>query len=126
MKYLDKVRVLVDKKSYETEGVHKGMIGTIADAEIRNNCFHVGFIDPKFYNQSFEWTDESMITIKDDIFCPIQIEDLELIEDSHCSNECLLNALPQNNPCWWCKVEDGYILNLKGERKNKIPYNFKS
>ena len=26
----------------------------------------------------------------------------------------------------WCKVEDGYIINLKGEKKNKIPFDYES
>jgi len=37
-----------------------------------------------------------------------------------------LEDLPGNDPNWWCKVEDGYITNLKGERKNKIPYDYNS
>lgn len=126
MKYLDKVRVIKDRKKYEEQGVYKGMIGTIIDAEIRDNCFHVAFIDPKFYDKTFIWTEESMKTIKDDIFYPIRIEDLEIVEDNHCSDDWMLNALPQNDPRWWCKVENGYILNLNGERKNKTPYDYQS
>lgn len=40
MKFLDDVEVLVDKKEYQDNGIYKGMIGTIIDAEIRDNCFH--------------------------------------------------------------------------------------
>ena len=36
----------------------------------------------------------------------------------------ILNSLPANNPAWWCKVENGYILNLLGQKKNKIPYDY--
>ena len=43
-----------------------------------------------------------------------------------CLYEFILNDLPQNNPKWWCKVEDGYILNLLGEKKNKEPYKYHS
>lgn len=42
------------------------------------------------------------------------------------SDEDILEDLPGHDPAWWCKVEDGYILNLKGERKNKIPYDYDS
>ena len=41
-------------------------------------------------------------------------------------SEDILEDLPDHDPAWWCKVEDGYILNLKGERKNKIPYDYNS
>ena len=42
------------------------------------------------------------------------------------NDEDILEDLPAHNPDWWCRVEDGYILNLKGERKNKIPYDYNS
>ena len=54
------------------------------------------------------------------------IKDLELIEEGIATDEMILDALPQNNPRWWCKVEDGYILNLLGEKKNKEPYKHNS
>ena len=38
----------------------------------------------------------------------------------------LLRDLPNHNPKWWCKVENGYIMNLLGEKKNKIPYQYNS
>ena len=37
------------------------------------------------------------------------------------------NQLTQNLPSskhWWCIVEDRFIKNFKGEKKNKIPYNY--
>ena len=40
------------------------------------------------------------------------------------TDEDILDALPLHNPEWGCKVEDGYILNLKGERLNKYAYNY--
>ena len=40
--------------------------------------------------------------------------------------ETYLNELPKHNPKWWCLVEDGYIMNLLGERKNKIPFDYNS
>lgn len=110
MKFLDKVQVIENRKSYQKQNVVKNMIGTIIDAEIRENCFNVVFVDEK--------------AIKDDILCPIKIKDLIVIEDRKCSDEKILEAIPKQNKSWWCKVEDGYILNLIGERKNKIPYKY--
>ena len=42
------------------------------------------------------------------------------------TDEAILEDLPNHDPEWWCKVEDGYIWNLKGEKKNKIPYDYDS
>ena len=53
MKFLDKVEVLNDSEEYAENGVFKGMIGTIIDAEIRDNCFHVGFIDERCKDKEF-------------------------------------------------------------------------
>ena len=64
--------------------------------------------------------------LKDDIFCEINIQDLELVEDGGCTDEELLERLPKKDPHWWCKVEDGLIMNLKGDKKNKIPYDYNS
>ena len=65
--------------------------------------------------------------LEDDIMLPIKIEDLELVrKNPDISDESILDSLPANNPAWWCKVEDGYILNLLGNKKNKIPYDYDS
>ena len=106
MQVYDKVKVLKDRDEYKKYNVYKGMVGTIICGEIRDNSFHVCFIDPRFYDENFVWTDENMKTMQEDNFCTIKIEDLD--------------------PKWWCKVEDGYILNLLGEKKNKIPYDYNS
>ena len=58
--------------------------------------------------------------------CEIKIKDLELVKDNGFTDKELLESLPVNNPEWWCKVENGYIVNLKGEKKNKIPYDYDS
>lgn len=110
MKYLDKVRVITDK--YEEKGVTKGMIGTILLPEIRNNTFCVFF--------------ENEDTFADNDGLAIYVEDLEVIEISDISTEDLLEILPNKNPDWWCIVDSGYIKNLKGKKKNKIPYVYKS
>ena len=76
------------------------------------NCFYVVFIDPNF--------------IKDNILAVIKIKDLELVEESDMTDEQILADLPKNDPHWWCKVENGYIVNLLGEKKNKIPFDYNS
>lgn len=110
MKYLDRVRVISNK--YEKDGIKKGDEGHILSAEIRFGTFD-------FYR-------ENPLTKEDDLCAAIRIEDLELIESAQITDEEILEALSGHNPNWWCKVEDGYIVNLKGEKKNKIPYDYDS
>ena len=106
--YLDRVCVLTDE--YEQYGIHKGDEGHILAAEIRRGTFLFYREDPK--------------TLADDLSASIKIEDLEVIESSDVTDEDILEELPLHNPEWGCKVEDGYILNLKGERLNKYAYNY--
>jgi len=110
MKLLDDVVVIND--NYKNHGIVKGKIGTIIEAAIRENYFLVVFPAKSVFD--------------DDIISPIKIEDLELVSNKNVSDEMILNDLPNNNPKWWCKVEDGYIMNLLGDRKNKIPYDYNS
>ena len=126
MRYLDRVKVLRDRDEYNENGVVKGMIGTICDAEIRDDCFHVAFIDERVKDKKFMSVEENIFKLKDDIFCAIKIEDLKLVEENNTPDEWLLDAIPKHNKKWWCKVEDGYIVNLLGERKNKVPYDYNS
>lgn len=126
MKFLDEVQVIRDCDEYKEYGVYAGMIGTIMDAEIRDNCFHVIFVDDLPKTPGFEFTEENMRKIKEDIFCPIKIKDLKFLKDGNCSDEWILDAIPCHNPLWWCKVEDGFIKNLNGDIKNKIPYDYDS
>ena len=56
----------------------------------------------------------------------IFVGDLEVVKSSDVGDEDILRDLLGHNPAWWCKVENGYILNLKREKKNKIPYEFNS
>ena len=109
MKYLDDVRILTDK--YEKDGVKKGAIGTIILSEIRAETFEVVFSDKDGWDYA-----------ETEIF----VGDMEVIKSSHMTDEDILEDLPAHNPAWWCKVEDGYILILKGEKKNKIPYDYRS
>lgn len=112
MKFLDDVIVVNDNKQYSEHGITKGQIGTIISAEIRDNCFLIVFPGKNIFD--------------DDIFVTIKIEDLKLLKDNKCKDSAILEDLPKQNPKWWCKVENGYIVNLLGERKNKIPYDYKS
>ena len=109
MKIFDDVKILSDE--YESQGVKKGAIGTIILEEIRYNTFEVVFHRP-------DGTDYAMI--------PIHVKDLELVVDLGYPDDAILEGLPGQDPAWWCKVEDGFILNLKGEKKNKIAYDYDS
>ena len=112
MKYLDKVKLIKKRNEYADNNVSVGEIGTIFEAEIRDNSFFVIFDNKSEY----KW-------YKD---CIIKIQDLELVEEGNVTDEEILETLPKNNPKWWCKVENGYIMNLLGEKKNKIPYDYNS
>ncbi len=112
MKIYDKVKVLKEKESYLKNGVHAGDEGIIFSAEIREGSFEVIFET----GDDKDWFK----------YCDINIEDLELIEEGFATDEMILEELPNNDPRWWCKVEEGFILNLKGEKKNKEAYKYKS
>ena len=102
------------------------MIGTIIDADIRWESFYICFQDQRVYDEKFMSNKENIFDLKDDICCAIKIEDLELVKDGNCSDKTIKNSLPENHKDWWCKVEDGFIVNLKGKKKNKIAYDYKS
>ena len=112
MKYLDKVKVIIDRKEYLGENIHKGEIGTIWLPEVRADSYYVCFDTGDEYNW-YKYAD-------------VKIEDLEFVKDGGCTDEDILEAIPGHNPKWWCKVEDGFIKNLLGEKKNKIPYDYNS
>ncbi|MBQ9115222.1 MAG: hypothetical protein IJY07_04710 [Clostridia bacterium] len=109
MKLFDDIVVLND--NYAHLGVKKGARGAIIKGEIRSNKFLVEFFD-------LEDDDMPIYGIK--------IYDMEVTQESNISDQAILNDLPLKNPKWWCKVEDGYIYNLLGERKNTIPYDYDS
>ncbi len=112
MKYLDKVKVIKLRERYKSDKITLGEIGVIWEAEIRDNCFYVAFET----GDEYDWYKYSCI----------EVEDIELMEEYGCTDDMILDALPKNDPRWWCKVEDGYIMNLLGEKKNKIPYKYDS
>ena len=128
MKIYDDVKVIRDSEKYNKFGIYKGMIGRIVLAEIRDACFYVNFIDKNYeiHKNDPNWFEEHYDELEDDKECPIKIEDLQIVKENWSTDESILRELPQNNPKWWCKVEDGYILNLLGEKKNKIPYDYNS
>lgn len=107
MKLYDKVRVVKMNDDYKKD--IESLIGTIIHPEIRDGRFYVAFSNGEDY-----------------IYQDVKIEDLEVVEEGLGSDEMILEELPQNNPKWWCKVENGYVLNLLGEKKNKISYDYRS
>ena len=109
MKYLDSIVVTTNK--YAQLGIKKGTKGAIVMPEIRNNTFEC---------ELFE-VDEEIYPI-----LSVNVSDLEVIQPSDITDKDILEDLPNQDPHWWCKVEDGYIINLLGERKNKIPYDYDS
>ena len=109
MKWLDQVRVTSD--AYEKVSVKKDAIGTIILSEIRSYTFEVVFSLPD--GRDYAETE-------------IFVWDLEVVRSSNITDEDVLEDLPEHNPKWWCKVENGFILNLCGEKKNKIAYDYKS
>ncbi len=126
MKYFDKVKLKQGCTKYEKLKIYDNMEGDIISGEIRDNSFLVCFIDPKTIGKDAKWIEENRHLIEDDIVEPIFIEDLELVKEGNATDELILEDIPLNNPKWWCKVEDGYIVNLLGEKKNKIPYDYNS
>lgn len=124
MKILDDVRVICD--DYKKEGIRKGMIGTIIDADIRWNEFYVCFQDQRVYDEDFMKHEENVFKLNDDICTGIKIKDLELVKDRKTSDKLIRESLPAGHKDFWCKVENGFIINLKGEKKNKIQYDYDS
>lgn len=106
MKYMDIVKVVADKNEYKDNEVFLGMTGIIISPDIRDNCFYVHFEMPK------------------NIWCQINVADLELVEDGELSKEIIKKELP--NPKMWCLLENGFIMNIDGEKKNKIAYDYNS
>jgi hypothetical protein len=111
MKYLDDVKVIKGRPEYSKEGVEMGMEGIILMAEIRYGTFEIVFPDEDGADRNF---------------VGIRPEDLEVIRSSDLTDEEILNSLPNHDPRWWCKVKDGFIVNLNGEKKNKIAYDYDS
>ena len=124
MKLFDEIKVLNTCNSYTENGIYKGRIGRINSPEIHEDSFEVVFIDKRFFDKNFHWTNKNIETIEDDILIDVKIEDMEVIKESNATDEDIYEMLPDKTA--WCKVENGYIVNLLGKKKNKIPYDYKS
>ena len=107
MKLYDKVKIIRMDSEYKKD--IEFLKGTIIQPEIRDERFYVAFSKGEGY-----------------LYQDVKINDLEVVEEGWGTDEVILEELPQKNPKWWCKVEDGFILNLLGEKKNKIPYDYNS
>ena len=108
MKYLDEIEII--NNNYQKIGINKGARGVILSAEIRYNTF-----DCEIFN--FRPGDECE---------PINVADMIVTRESTLTDTEIQEALPKQDPRWWCKVENGFIMNLLGEKKNKIPYDYNS
>lgn len=122
MKLLDEVRVI--NNNYEDKGVLQGMIGTIIEADIRWNSFYVCFQDQRVYDKEFMKIQDNIFKLNKDICLGVKISDMEVVRESNIDNNDIYNNLPENHKDCWCKVEDGFIVNLKGEKKNNKPYHY--
>ena len=112
MKYLDSIVVTTDK--YANHGIKKGTKGAIVMPEIRYNSFECELFDlPEEFRDMYYLHE-------------IDVSDMKVTRESDLTDDDILEDLPNQDPHWWCKVEDGYIINLLGERKNKIPYDYDS
>lgn len=115
MKLLDEVRVI--NNNYEDKGVLQGMIGTIIEADIRWNSFYVCFQDQRVYDKEFMKIQDNIFKLNKDICLGVKISDMEVVRESNIDNNDIYNNLPANHKDCWCKVEEGFIVNLKGEKK---------
>ncbi len=116
MKYLDNVRLIVDKTKYSKCGVRQGNIGTIIQSFLMFGENKIGSFDVVFFPEA----------PNKDIYVSVDVCDLEVVYESAITDEDILEDLPMHDPSRYCKVVDGYIMNLKGEKLNKIPYQYDS
>lgn len=122
MKLLDEVRVI--NNNYVDKGILQGMVGTIIEADIRWNSFYVCFQDQRVYDKEFMKIQGNIFKLNKDICLGVKISDMEVVKESNIDNNEIYNNLPENHKDCWCKVEDGFIVNLKGEKKNIKPYHY--
>ena len=116
MKLYDKVKITVDKNKYNKEGVRKGDIGTIVQECLMFTASKVGSFDVMF----FENSDDG------EVYVSVAVCDMEVVEESSITDEELLEGIPMRDPSRYCKVVDGYIMNLNGAKLNKVPYKYDS
>jgi len=114
MKYLDTVRLIRDKPEYAEEGLHAGDTCVIWLPEIRDNLFYVFYDNKETDYEKYECWETC-----------VDVADVELVEDYGLTDAEVAEALPSDEP-WWCIVEDGFIKNALGEKKNKVAYDYDS
>ena len=112
MKMYDLVMVENAKDYILRQGVRTKRVGKIISPDIEDASFMVAFVDER--------------CIEEDLFACIKIEDLVLVEKGFANDKIILRALERKGPKTWCKVENGFIVNLEGDRKNKIAYDYNS
>lgn len=122
MKFLDEVKVIND--DYKDKGIIQGMRGTIIESDVRWNSFYVCFQDQRVYDKDFMKIEGNVFKLNDDICIGIKIKDLEVIQESIINDNDIYDNLPENHKDAWCKVEEGFIINLNGEKKNKKPFHY--
>ena len=116
MKLFDTVKLISDKEKYKIDGVKKGEIGTIIQECIIFTASKIGCFDVVFFPEA----------PNKDVYVSVDVCDLEVVEESAITDEELLECISSHDPSRYCKVVDGYIMNLKGEKLNKIPYKYDS
>ena len=116
MKLLDDVKLIIDKTKYSKYGIKKGDVGTIIQAFLMFTENKIGSFDVEFFPES-----PSKV-----VYVSVDVCDLEVVYESGMTDEDILEDLPMHDPSRYCKVVDGYIMNLKGEKLNKIPYKYDS
>ena len=116
IKLYDRVKLIVDKTKYQKEGVKKGDVGTIIQECLMFTGSKIGSFDVMFFEDSED----------DEVYVSVDVCDLEVVSESAITDENLLEGLPMHDPSRYCKVVDGYIMNLKGEKLIKIPYKYDS
>ncbi len=122
MKLSDDVKVIND--NYASQGIKAGAIGTIIEADIRWDEFFVCFQDQRVYDEEFMKNKQNVFKLNGDICLGIKIKDLIVVKDGNKGDDYIYDSLPENHKDCWCKVENGFIINLKGEKKNKTPYKY--
>lgn len=114
MRLYDTVRLTADRPEYAKYGVHAGDIGTIVSETINFLGTKVGCFEVMFFPE----------TPNKDVYVSVDVCDLEVVTELHYPDEGILEGLPYHDPSRWCIVENGYIMNLKGEKLNRIPYQY--
>jgi hypothetical protein len=130
MKFLDIVRVIVDKNEYIKQGIKKGMTGTIVSEEIRYGCFDVNFeciFDPETLTCVHNGGPDDGYNGLEDYPADIEIEDLEFVQEL-IDEDKVLETIRQS-PClkngnWMYKVEDGFAIRVDGTKANKTAYDY--